>query len=63
VSKSCCSTCIQSPYCEANIHSGGLENTPPFMDPEVSLPCLQEPVTGLCPQPDSFSPHLSALLP
>jgi hypothetical protein len=26
------------------------------MEPEGSLPCLQKPATGLCPQPEAFSP-------
>jgi hypothetical protein len=26
------------------------------MEPGGSLPCSQEPATGLCPEPDAFSP-------
>jgi hypothetical protein len=26
------------------------------MEPKGSLPCLQEPATGACPDPDQFSP-------
>jgi hypothetical protein len=28
-----------------------------FMEPEGSLPCLQELNTGTCPEPDESSPH------
>jgi hypothetical protein len=27
------------------------------MEPEGSLPRLQEPATGLCPEPDASGPH------
>jgi len=33
-------------------------NSPPFMEPEGSLPCSQEPITGLNPKPDESCPHL-----
>jgi hypothetical protein len=29
----------------------------PFMEPEGSLPCSQQPATGPCPEPDDSSPH------
>jgi hypothetical protein len=32
------------------------EKFPHFMNPEVSLPCLQEPVTSLFPEPEASSP-------
>jgi len=28
------------------------------MEPEGSLPCLQQPATGPYPEPDASSPHL-----
>lgn len=28
-----------------------------FMEIQLSLPCSQEPATGLCPQPDESSEH------
>jgi hypothetical protein len=32
---------------------------PQFINPEISLPCLQEPVTSLCPEPETSNPlHL-----
>jgi hypothetical protein len=27
------------------------------MEPEGSVPCSQEPATGLCPEPDQSSPY------
>jgi len=32
-------------------------NPPPFTKPGVSLPCSQEPATGLCPESVISSPH------
>jgi hypothetical protein len=31
------------------------------MEPEGSLPCLQEPATGPCPKQDESSPYLYIL--
>jgi hypothetical protein len=31
------------------------------MEPEISLPCLQEPAACTCPEPDSSIPHLPIL--
>jgi len=33
------------------------------MEPEDSLPCLQEPTTGHYPEPDATSPHLPTTFP
>jgi hypothetical protein len=33
------------------------------MEPEVSLPCSQRPITGPYPEPDSSTPHLLTLFP
>jgi hypothetical protein len=33
------------------------------MEPESSLPCAQEPATGLYPEPSESSPHLHTLIP
>jgi hypothetical protein len=49
----------QSSSCEEN-HSASQE-TPTFMEPEVSLPCSQQPATGPYPELDASSPHLLTL--
>jgi hypothetical protein len=33
------------------------------MEPEGSLPCLQEPATGPYPKPDESSPHPKPYVP
>jgi hypothetical protein len=33
------------------------------MEPDGSLPCLQEPAIGPYPEPDAYSPHLPNLFP
>jgi hypothetical protein len=35
-------------------------NSPPFMEPEGSSPCSQEPATCACLQPDESNPHAPA---
>jgi hypothetical protein len=34
-----------------------LRNSPLLVKCEGSLPCSQKPATGLCPEPDEYSPH------
>jgi hypothetical protein len=36
---------------------------PPFMEPEGSVPCSQEPATDSYPKLDASSPHIPTLLP
>jgi len=36
------------------------KKSPPFMEPERSLPYSQEPAIGPYPEPDASSPQLSA---
>jgi hypothetical protein len=50
----------QSPW-EAKSQS--VTKIPPFMDPEGSLLCSQEPATGPYPEPDEYSPELPTILP
>jgi len=38
-------------------------NIPPFMEPEVSFPCSQEPATGPYPDSDISNPQLLAIFP
>jgi hypothetical protein len=33
------------------------------MEPEGSLPCSQQPATGLYPKPDASIPHVPTLFP
>jgi len=40
-----------------------MKNSPPFMEYEDSLPCSQQPATGLYPEPDAFSAQLPTLSP
>jgi len=47
----------ESPSWEADSYSASV------VDPESSLPSLQEPVTGSYPEPDASSPRLSTLFP
>jgi len=42
----------QNPFWEADSQSAGQEIPCLFMEPEGSLPYLQEPATGLYPEPD-----------
>jgi len=36
---------------------------PPFMEPEGSLQCSQQPTTGPCSEPDESSPDPPTLFP
>jgi len=47
---------------KANSHSSS-QKFPPFMEPEDSLPCSQEPANGLNPESGAVNPHLPNLLP
>jgi hypothetical protein len=48
-------TTEQSPS-ESNSHSASQEIPRLFMEPKGSLPCSQQPASGLYPEPDEFSP-------
>jgi len=37
--------------------------SPPFMEPNASLPCSKKPATGPHPEPNAFNPHLPTLSP
>jgi hypothetical protein len=51
----------QSPSWEASSYSASQENSPPFVQPDSSLPCSQDPATESYPEPDASSPHLPTL--
>jgi hypothetical protein len=38
-----------------------VKNSPSLMEPECSLPFLQEPATGPYPEPDASNPHIPIL--
>jgi hypothetical protein len=48
---------------EGSSHTDSQDKYPPFMEPEVSLPCSQDPDTGSCPEADEFCPYLPILFP
>jgi hypothetical protein len=43
--------------------SASQEIFPPFVEPEASLPCSQDPATDPYPEPDEPSPHLQPCFP
>jgi hypothetical protein len=51
----------QSPSWEADSHSASQQNSRPFMEPEGSLQCSQQPATGPYPEPDASNPQLPTL--
>jgi hypothetical protein len=51
-----------SPSWEANSPSLSQEIPSILWNPEDSLPCSQEPITGPYPEPDESSPHLPSVL-
>jgi hypothetical protein len=53
----------QSPSWETNTHPAIQEIPPPFMEPEGSLPCSQQPATGPYFHTDPSSPQLPTLFP
>jgi len=38
-------------------------SSPPSMEPQVSLPCSQQPASGTYPEPHKSNPQLSTLFP
>jgi hypothetical protein len=38
-----------------------VKELPPFMEPEASLPCSQQPATGLYPEQDATRPQIPIL--
>jgi hypothetical protein len=52
-----------SSYWEANSRSATQEFPQHFMEPEGSLPCLQEPSTGPYPEPEQSKPNHPILFP
>jgi hypothetical protein len=44
--------------CRNVVNSLRITYAPPFMEPENSLPCSQEPTAGLCPEPDESNPYV-----
>jgi hypothetical protein len=47
----------QRPSSDADSHSPGQENSPPFVEPEGLLLCSRGPATLFCPEPHDSSPQ------